>query len=120
MITRKDYKKIGNYSVERQALDEILKNFNHDVYSKMYDILESGQIDDFDDISQKENFINLVKMNIDMGNYVLAVCFLALLHNFNNITDQEKFDILENSFDKLKIGESATDFLKLFNKITHK
>ena len=78
-----NYKQIGLYSAERQAIDDILHKFDQDRYNKMYDVLISGQIDNFDDITQKDKFTELAKMNIDIGNYDVAACFLALLSNLN-------------------------------------
>jgi hypothetical protein len=43
--------------LNNKNIDDILEKFNHLVYTKMYDVLMSGQIDKFDDISEEENFI---------------------------------------------------------------
>lgn len=86
------YDKLGEYSKERQALDQIYDNFNNDVYNKMVDIMESGQIDNFDDVSNKAKYIQLLKMNIDIKNWASAAVFLLLLSNFQHMSDRKRLN----------------------------
>jgi hypothetical protein len=88
-ININDYKLIGNYPPNRQAIDELWEQFNHDTYSTLVNLLLENKIDGFDNITRREKFLEELKVNMTSNNYVNAACYLMLLDRPEKVEEMD-------------------------------